>query len=71
MAIKIERNKKWKIDPMTSDNINRKSKIGLSSDSRGLDRSGITKYGIALVNRVVDIIVMMTHRSFFVLTKDY
>jgi len=33
-----------------------------------LSRSGSAKYGIALVNRIVNIIVMM-HRGFFVLTK--
>jgi len=57
--------------PMTSGNINcQKNKIGLSSDSRGLGRLGITKYGnAALVNRVVDIFAMMNHRGFFVLTK--
>jgi len=48
-------------------NINRKNKVGLSSDSRGLDRSGITKYSnAALVNRVVDIFAMMNHRGFFI-----
>jgi len=57
--------------PMTSSNINcRKNKVRLSSDSRGLGRLGIIKYGnAALVNRVVDIFAMMNHRGFFVLTK--
>jgi len=43
--------------PMISGNINcRKNKDGLSADSRGLGRSGITKYGNATqVNRVVDV----------------
>jgi len=58
---------------VTSGNINRKNKVGLSSDSRGLGRSEITKYGdAALVNRVVDIFVdslSMNHRGFFVLTN--
>jgi len=58
--------------PMTSGNIHcRENKVGLSSDSRGLGRLGITKYGnAALVNRIVDVFAMMNHRGFFVLTKD-
>jgi len=56
--------------PVTSGNINRKNKIGLSSDSRGLGRSGITKYGNAtLVNRVVDIFAIINHYGSFVLIK--
>jgi len=48
--------------PVTSGNINGENKIGLSFDSRGLGRSGITKYdNAALVNRVVDIFAMMNH----------
>jgi len=43
MAIRLEKNKKREID--TSGDINRKNKVGLSSDSCGLGRSGITKYG--------------------------
>jgi len=62
MAIEIERDKKRKIhNPATGGNINRKNKVELSFDSCGLSRSG---------NKVVDIVVMMTHRGFFVLTKD-
>jgi len=60
--------------PMTSDNIRcRENKVGLSSDSRELDRLGITKYGnAALINRVVNVSAMMNHRGFFVLIKgDY
>jgi len=58
--------------PMTSGNICcRENEVGLSSDSRGLDRLGITKYGnAALVNRIVNVFAMMNHRGFFVLTKD-
>jgi len=71
MAIRIKRHKK--IYPTTS-NINRKNKDGLSSDSGGLSRSGSVKYGANMftplrVNRVIDSVVMMTHRGFFVLTK--
>jgi len=58
---------------VTKNNINRKNKGGLSSDSGGLSRSesakyGITgKYGITLVySDIIDIVVMMTHRDFFV-----
>jgi len=58
---------------ITSGNINcRENKVVLFSDSRGLGRLGITKYGnAALVNRVVDIFAMMNHRGFFVLIKGY
>jgi len=60
--------------PATSGDINR-NKDGPSSDSGGLSRSGSAEYETnmftAPINRVVDIdIVMMTHRGFFVLTKD-
>jgi len=43
--------------PMTNGNVNcRKNKDGLSTDSRRLSRSGITKYSnTALVKRVVDV----------------
>jgi len=42
--------------PMTSGNIRCREKVGLSSDSRGLDRLGITKYGnAALVNKVANV----------------
>jgi len=46
MAIRIERNKKREIDTShdVSGNINPKDKVGLLFDSRGLDRSRITKY---------------------------
>jgi len=57
--------------PMNSGNIRcRENKVGLSSDSRRLDRLGITKYdNVALVNRVVNVFAMMNHRVFFVLPK--
>jgi len=53
MAIRIERNKKREIDTSddVSGNINPKDKVGLLFDSRGLDRSGITKYDNAALNR--------------------
>jgi len=58
--------------PMTSGNIRcRKNKVELSSDSRGLGRLGITKYGnAALVNRIMNVFAMMKQRGFFILTKD-
>jgi len=58
--------------PVSGDGNNRKNKVGLSSVSRGLGRSGITMvtHGIALINRIVDIVVIMTHHDSFVKTKD-
>jgi len=53
MAIKIEirdKNRKIDTDMATSDNINRKNKVGLSSDSDELSRSGSAKYNTALVS---------------------
>jgi len=50
---------------VTSGNINRKNKGELSSDLGGLSRSGRVKYGTALVDRIIDIVVMMIHRGFF------
>jgi len=56
--------------PMTSNIRCRENKVGLSSDSRGLDRLGITKYGnAALVNRVVNVFAMMNHRGFLCFDK--
>jgi len=57
--------------PMISGNIRcRKNKVGLSSDSRELDRLGITKYGnAALVNKVVNVSAMMNHRGFLCFDK--
>jgi len=64
---------------MNSGNIRyRKNKVGLSSDSCGLGRLGITKYSnaivmqysnAALVNMIANVFAMMNHRGFFVLTK--
>jgi len=54
---------------VTSGNC-RENKVGLSSDSRGLDRLGITKYdNAALVNRVVNVSAMMNHRGFLCFDK--
>jgi len=69
MAIRIEKNKKRKID--TSGSGLAVTSIGRTKSGylliHGLGRLGITKYDNgALINRVVDIFVMMNHRGFFV-----
>jgi hypothetical protein len=58
--------------PGTNSNINRKNKDGLSSDSGELSssRRGERRiYDTVLVDKVIDILVMMTQRGFFVFEK--
>jgi len=57
--------------PATSSNINRKNKGTLSSDSGGLSSLGRGERQIwILVNRIIDIIVMMIQRGFFIFEGD-